>query len=153
MGIAALITWLIAALGGFYLLYTWISNGGPRKPSASRFPPALIFGHFALAAIGLVVWIIYLIVDNDTLAWIAFVLLVPVVLLGLTMQVRWLPTYRARTAAAATTGSAANPAVEPAAADVPAERHFPVAVVGGHGLFAVATVVLVLLTALEVGGS
>ncbi|WP_438483751.1 DUF2231 domain-containing protein [Streptomyces sp. S186] len=34
----------------------------------------------------------------------------------------------------------------------PAERHFPVPVVAGHGLFAVATVVLVLLTALGIGG-
>jgi hypothetical protein len=66
MGIAALITWLITALGGFYLLYTWISKGGPRQPSASHFPPGLIFGHFALAAIGLVLWIIYLIVCAAT---------------------------------------------------------------------------------------
>ncbi|MEV4264688.1 hypothetical protein [Kribbella sp. NPDC049584] len=138
MGIAALITWLITALGGFYLLFAWISKGGPKKPSTSRFRPALIFSHFALAAIGLVLWIVYVIVDNDTLAWIAFVLLVPVALLGLAMFRRWLPTYRTRTAAAA---------------DAPAEGHFPVAIVGGHGLFAVVTVVLVLLTALEVGGS
>ncbi|HEY4569739.1 MAG TPA: hypothetical protein VIH10_09750 [Kribbella sp.] len=138
MGIAALITWLITALGGFYMLFTWISKGGARTPSASHFPPALIFGHFALAAIGLVLWIVYVIVDNDTLAWIAFVLLLPVAALGFTMLARWLPTYRTRTAATT---------------DAPAERHFPVAVVGGHGLFAVTTLVLVLLTALEVGGS
>ncbi|GAA2694925.1 hypothetical protein [Nonomuraea recticatena] len=35
---------------------------------------------------------------------------------------------------------------------VPAERHFPVPVVAGHGLAAVGTVVLVLLTALGLGG-
>jgi hypothetical protein len=36
---------------------------------------------------------------------------------------------------------------------VPPEQHFPVPVVGVHGLLAVTTVVLVLLTALDVGGS
>jgi hypothetical protein len=35
----------------------------------------------------------------------------------------------------------------------PAEQHFPVAVVYLHGLLAVTTLVLVLLTALGVGGS
>jgi hypothetical protein len=46
--------------------------------------------------------------------------------------------------------AAATAAQEPA---VPAERSFPLTVVMGHGLFAVATLVLVLLTALGVGGS
>ncbi|MFF4758363.1 hypothetical protein [Streptomyces sp. NPDC001292] len=36
---------------------------------------------------------------------------------------------------------------------VPAERHFPLPVVLAHGLFAVVTLVLVLLTALGIGGS
>ena len=36
---------------------------------------------------------------------------------------------------------------------VPAEQHFPVVVVGVHGPLAVTTVVLVLLTALDVGSS
>lgn len=35
----------------------------------------------------------------------------------------------------------------------PAEKHFPVAVVAGHGLLAVVTVLLVLLAALGVGTS
>jgi manganese efflux pump family protein len=145
MGIAALVTWLLTALGGFFLLFTWISKGGQRQPGASRFSPGLIFGHFALAAVGLVVWIIYVVADADALAWIAFVLLVPVAALGFAMFARWLPTYRARSTATAAAGAGS--------ADEPAERHFPVAVVGAHGLFAVVTVVLVLLTALEVGGS
>jgi hypothetical protein len=130
MSIAALISWLITAVGGFVLLATWVARGGPKT---SRFSPVLIFGHFALAAIGLVVWIIYLVADTATLAWIAFVLLVPVALLGFTMLFRWLPTYRTRATVAAGTA--------------PAERHFPVAVVGAHGVLAVATVVLVLLAA------
>ncbi|TQC41320.1 hypothetical protein EEB14_55615 [Rhodococcus sp. WS4] len=150
MGIAALITWLLTAVGGFYMLSVWIAKGGPRRPSASHFPPALIFGHLALAVVGLVLWIIYLLTDTDALAWVAFIVLLPVAALGFTMLVRWIPSYRARAAVTATApGATAGAATE----QVPAEKHFPVVVVAGHGLFAVVTVVLVLLTALGVGGS
>jgi manganese efflux pump family protein len=124
MGIAALATWLLTAVGGFILLGTWIAKGGLRS---SRLPPALVFGHFALAAAGLVLWIIYLISDTKGLAWTALVLLVPVALLGFVSFARWIPVYRA-------------------ADQQPAEKHFPVVVVGAHGVFAVATVVLAALT-------
>ncbi len=92
MAVAALVTWLIAAAGGFFMLATWIAKGGTRDRQATRFSPALIFSHFALAAAGLVIWIIYLLADSDALAWIALILLVPVALLGFTMFGRWLPT-------------------------------------------------------------
>ncbi|MEV4167579.1 hypothetical protein [Nonomuraea dietziae] len=72
MDLAALITWVITALGGFSMLGIWIARGGAR-------------------------------------------------------------------------GGAGRLAV-------PAERHFPVPVVVGHGLAAVGTGVLVLLTALGLGG-
>jgi hypothetical protein len=151
MDIAALITWVITALGGFYMLGTWIQRGGIRQQQTgtSRLPAPVVFGHFALAAIGLVVWIIYVVADKSALAWTAFGLLLPVALLGFVMLARWIPVYRDRaTAGAATT--AAGPAAE---GSVPAERHFPVAVVLAHGLLAVVTLVLVLLTALGIGGS
>lgn len=145
MAIAALITWLIAAAGGVYMLAGWVARGGTRDPQASRFSPMLILSHFILAVAGLVIWIIYVVAESDALAWIALILLVPVAVLGFTMFALWLPTYRARAQvgtggeSAGSTGSAA------------AEAKFPVAVVGAHGLFAVATVVLVLLAALGVG--
>jgi hypothetical protein len=139
MAVAALITWIITALGGFFLLGTWISHGGHRQGSASRFPPALIFGHFALAAAGLVLWIIYVAVDSDALTWTAFVVVLVAALLGFVMLSRWIPTYRT---------AAAGPGDEG-----PAERHFPLLVVVGHGLLAATTLVLVLLAALEIGGS
>ncbi|MGV9678736.1 hypothetical protein ACWDSJ_25930 [Nocardia sp. NPDC003482] len=138
MGIAALILWLLTAGGGFFMLATWIAKGGARQPSSSHLPIPVVFGHFLLAAAGLVVWIVYLVADTDALAWVAFALLVPVALLGLVMLLRWLPVYQGR-------ATATDPQ--------PAERHFPVAVVAAHGVFAVATVVLVLLTALGVGES
>ncbi|GII92991.1 hypothetical protein [Sinosporangium siamense] len=140
MNIAALITWIITALGGFYMLGTWLARGGAR--GGSHLPVPVIFGHFALAATGLIIWIIYLIIDMNVLAWIALGLLVLVAVLGFVMLSRWIPVYRSRTAALAA-----------GELTTPAERHFPVAVVAGHGLFAVATVILVLLSALDIGGS
>jgi hypothetical protein len=150
MDIAALIFWIITAGGGFYLLATWLAKGGARPQpagSGSNFPPALIFSHFALAAAGLIVWIIYVANDKQALAWAAFVVLVVVALLGFTMFARWIPVYQSRRA-----GTAQAVGVG-AAPTEPAERHFPVPVVLLHGLLAATTLVLVLLSALEVGGS
>jgi hypothetical protein len=154
MGIAALITWLVTAAGGFVMLGTWIARGGLRQRAEgsspnSSFPPALIFGHFLLAAVGLVVWIAYVLLDRNVLAWVALGLLAPVAVLGFVMLARWLTIYRSRVAVAASTAHGAATAQT----GTPAESHFPVPVVVGHGLLAVATVVLVLLTALGVAGS
>jgi uncharacterized protein with PQ loop repeat len=109
-----------------------------REPG-SRIRPGLILSHFALAATGLVLWIIYVFTDSDALAWIAFVILLVVAVLGWTMFAIWW-RRRQRTALAQ--------AVDPG---TPAEQHFPVPVVAGHGVLAVTTVVLVFLAAIGVG--
>lgn len=129
MDIAALITWLVTAVGGFVMLGMWYSGGGQRPDGRTRLSPGFVFTHFGLAALGLVLWIVYVYNDSDVLAWLAFVLLLPVAALGFMMLARWLTARR-----------------EP----VP-EARFPVVVVAGHGLFAATTLVLVLLAALDVG--
>ncbi len=141
---AALVAWVITAGGGVVLLSIWLRRGGMRQQqeAGNRIRPPLILSHFLLAAAGLVVWIIYLRADRDALAWIAFVILAVVALLGWTMFAIW---FRRRQAPVGDTA--------PAASSNPPEQHFPVAVVTLHGLLAVTTVVLVLLAALEVGGS
>jgi hypothetical protein len=160
MAVAALVTWLITAGGGFVMLAAWLSRGGARSSSESvavgaarttagaaglpvnaptRLRPPLVFGHVGLAVAGLAVWIAYLATDDDRLTWAAFILLLPVALLGLTMFARWVQAGDHRRDA---TRGAARP-----------ESAFPLPVVIAHGLFAVTTVVLVLLTALGVGGS
>ena len=145
MEVTALVTWLVTAVGGFYMLGTWISRGGLAPGSTSRLPKPVLFGHFLLAAIGLVVWIIYLATDSHALAWTALILLIPVALLGLTMFARWLGVYRGTPVAAhAAVGAGAR-----AGGSEPAERGFPVPIVLGHGLFAVITLILVLLTAVS----
>jgi hypothetical protein len=141
---AALITWVLTAGGGFVLLAIWLARGGMRQQDegGNRIRPPLIMSHFLLAATGLVIWIIYVANDSDTLAWIAFAALLVVALLGFTMFAIWLQRRQGRGAVAE--------AVTP---NTPAEQHFPVAIVGLHGLLAATTLVLVLLTAIGVGGS
>lgn len=142
MRIAALVTWVITAVGGLQMLDAWIAPFGVtrQRKARSRLPGWVVLGHFGLAIAGLAVWFVYLTLGRRSLAWTALILLAPTALLGFTMLLRWLPVYRARTA-------------PDAGPDGPAERDFPVAIVAGHGLFAVATVVLVLLCALNVRGS
>jgi hypothetical protein len=137
---AALIAWIVTAGGGFVLLAIWLARGGPRTASAggSRIRTPLIMSHFLLAAAGLVLWIVYVVADNETLAWVSFVLLLVVALLGFTMFGIWLRGRRAVSAAGGETA---------------AEQHFPVPIVALHGLLAATTLVLVFLTAVGVGGS
>jgi hypothetical protein len=134
---AALISWVVTAGGGFVLFALWLRHGGmQRSEPGRRIRPPLILSHFGLAALGLVLWIIYVATDNDALAWIAFAILVAVALLGWTMFFIWWQRRKAGTAAAPESASG-----------MPAEQNFPVGIVTLHGLLAVTTVVLVLLAA------
>jgi hypothetical protein len=153
---------------------------GPGGGRTSNFRSPVVFGHFLLAVAGLVVWLVYLVADSIALAWVAFADLVVVAVLGETLILRWTKDRRSATGtvdgtgdgtgagagATAATGSAAAATGGGASGDTLtghaatgtstgrlAEQRFPVPVVGAHGLFAVATLVLVLLTALGVGGS
>jgi hypothetical protein len=93
---------------------------------------------------GLLLWIGYLLVDKERLAWAAVVILGTVALLGLIMAARWIRVYR--------DFADPGPALTRSVA-VPPERNFPLPVVVSHGVLAVTTIVLVLFTALGVGGS
>jgi uncharacterized membrane protein SirB2 len=136
---AALVTWLLTAGGGFVLLSIWLARGGmqQQREGRDRIRPPLIMSHFLLAAGGLVLWIVYVFADSTALAWIAFAALCVVAALGFGMFAIWLRRRRAEAATAST----------------PAEQHFPVPIVGLHGLLAATTLVLVFLAAIGVGGS
>jgi manganese efflux pump family protein len=138
----ALVSWVLTAGGGFVLLAIWLGRGGMRqgREGGGRIKPPLILSHFLLAATGLVIWIVYIASDSESLAWIAFAILAVVAALGWTMFAIWWRRRQARGAVAE--------AVSP---DTPAEQHFPVSIVTLHGVLAVTTVVLVFLTAVGVG--
>jgi hypothetical protein len=149
---AALIAWVITAGGGFVLLGLWLKGGGMRQAGVPgrviRAP--LILGHFALAATGLVLWIIYVAADSDALAWIAFALLLVVALLGFTMFALWLQQRRTPAVASAPLGPGTTETAS-GGSQGSAERRFPVPIVLAHGALAATTLVLVLLAAAGVG--
>ena len=166
MAYVALIAWFITALGGLYMLAVWLieNDATNQRHAASRLPLPVIVAHVSLAVTGLCVWVGYLILDRQTLAWAAVCILGAIALLGFTMFARWVPVYRSASAQAepvqVSRGSLFEPAqatatrtVARAANDTPPEGAFPLVVVLAHGTFAVSTVVLVLLTALGVGGA
>src|SRR5215217_9787479 len=123
---AALVAWVLTAGGGVVMLAIWVARGGMRQRERGRIRPPLILGHFALAAGGLVLWIVYVATDSDVVAWIALALLLIVAVLGFTMFGVWVKQRQSPAARAA----AAAPG-EPAE---PAEQTFPVSIVALHGL-------------------
>jgi hypothetical protein len=146
MSLAALYIWMITILGGLLLLVIWIMEYDRefQSSAATRLPVPVISAHALLGMGGLILWIGYLLVDQERLAWAAVVDLGAVIVLGLIMAARWITVYRRfadpRAPRARTIG-------------VPPERNFPLPVVIAHGLLAVTTIVLVVFTALSVGGS
>jgi hypothetical protein len=156
MALIALIAWLCTVSLGLYLLAIWLIEYDRefQSAAATRLPVAVIGTHALLAFGGLAVWALYLITDVERFAWAAAATLSVVVTLGLTMAVRWIGvrrTHEAPRPVAVPVGG--QPGSSGARVPVPPERHFPAPVVIVHGIFAGATILLVLLTALGVGES
>jgi manganese efflux pump family protein len=93
MAIATLVTWLLTAGIGAYMLRTWIARDGPRltRVAGDRLPPVVVYGHATLALTGLVVWISYVSSGLAALAWCGACLLMPVIGLGAAMVTVWTP--------------------------------------------------------------
>jgi hypothetical protein len=97
MRVATLISWLLTASLGGFMLRTWIARGGLRRERArpGGLPPQLIFGHAGLAVTGLAVWSGYMASGMRGLAWTAVGALMVTVGLGLSTVTLWTP-YPAR---------------------------------------------------------
>jgi manganese efflux pump family protein len=92
LAFVTLITWLIDAGSGGYMLRTWIARGGLRRQRASdRLAPRVVFGHFGMATTGLLVWLSYLATRWIVLAWLAVGLLMLVIGLGVSTVTVWTP--------------------------------------------------------------
>jgi hypothetical protein len=143
MSVAALFTWMVTILAGLILVVIWIIEYDPefQTAAATRLPVPVISAHALLGLGGLMLWIGYLLEDQQQLAWATVAALGAVAILGLIMAARWIGVYRT--------------VVDPGpsltrSTTVPPERNFPLPVVVVHGILAVTTLVLVLFTALGV---
>jgi hypothetical protein len=123
MRFAALISWLLTASLGAFMLRTWLARGGLDRERArvGGLPPQLIFSHAGLALSGLLVWSGYVATGTRAVAWTAVGLLMVTIPLGLCTVTLWTP-YPAgrpgeRRAPTATDGSVVvvpdNPADNP----------------------------------------
>ena len=161
MPIAATITWVVTAACGLYLLTIWLIEYDREFQSvaATRLPVPVISTHALLAITGMILWTVFLMTGAQNMEWLVAAILTVVFILGTIMVVRWIGVYRAyrarsRRAHAAVpvpvgAGYGATRAGLGHRAAIPPERHFPVTVVILHGVFAVVTFVLVLLSALN----
>ncbi|WP_067457907.1 hypothetical protein [Actinomadura macra] len=131
MAFAALAAWVLAAVAGGYLLVVWTAREG-RATKVTRFPILVIVGHPLAALLGLAVWITYLATGVAGYAWGAFAALLVVAFQGFMLFTRWLVGRGGRHARGA-------------------EQAFPATAVAVHGLVALTTVILVFLTAIQVG--
>jgi hypothetical protein len=94
---ATLISWLVTASLGAFMLRTWLARGGLSVERAKKdgLPPQLIFGHATAALTGLLCWVAFLVSGARPLAWGAVALLAVAVGLGLCTVTLWTP-YPAR---------------------------------------------------------
>ena len=122
MRFATLLSWLVTASLGTFMLRTWLARDGLRRERAREggLPPHLIFGHATLALIGLLLWIGYLASGARPLAWAGVGALMVTVCLGLCTVTLWTPYPARRPGERRAPGTADAPAATPDAAEVSA---------------------------------
>jgi hypothetical protein len=142
----AMYVWMGTILAGLLLFGIWIMEYDREFQTAAEthLPVPVISAHALLGIGGLMLWIGYLLVDQDRLAYGAIAVLGTVALLGLIMAARWIGVYRAYANPDRASGSTIT---------VPPERKFPVPLVVTHGLLALTTIGLVVLTVFTPDGS
>jgi hypothetical protein len=93
LGVITLITWVLTASIGAYMLTTVLGRDGLRQQRTVRdgLPPGVLFGHFGLALTGLAVWVSFVATGWVPLAWSAVGLLMPAFGLGICTVTLWTP--------------------------------------------------------------
>lgn len=140
--VAALLAWLATAGSGGWILIRWRRAGGrlarPRGAADSAAPSAVILGHVGLGLLGLALWTLFIITGWAAFAWISVGLLACVAGLGMTVLFTGLPSPR----------PPASPGLASASSSPTRSGRQPAAAIAAHGLFVLASLLLVLLAAI-----
>jgi hypothetical protein len=138
----ALLAWLATAASGGFVLARWLLAGGrPLRGTPTAAPPAVILGHVGAGALGLVLWVSFMLSGWVPLAWTALAVLAPVAGLGMGVLLLGLPgPARPRTETGAVGARAAG-----------RRTGIPVLAVAAHGVFAVTALLLVLMATIGAG--
>jgi manganese efflux pump family protein len=171
LGLATLLSWILTASIGAYMLRSLVRHGALHRQRSVRdgLSPRVLYGHFSLALSGLVVWAAFLATGWGPLTWVAVALLTPAIGLGICTVTLWTPYPRppahgaaagrltdATLARALTDEVLAARLVDEVIASLPEgtprrprkPRVYPAAVIPfGHGLAALATFTLAVVTA------
>jgi manganese efflux pump family protein len=96
LGFATLLSWILTASIGAYMLRSLISHGALRRQRSVRdgLSPRVLYVHFSLALSGLVVWAAFLATGWGPLTWVAVGLLTPAIGLGICTVTLWTPYPR-----------------------------------------------------------
>jgi hypothetical protein len=141
MSVAALFSWMATIAAGLVLLVIWIIEYDHdfQSTAATRLPVPVISAHAMLGLFAILLWVGYLLLGAAWLAWATVAAVGTVATLGLTLAARWFRVYR--------TFAHPGPAMT-RRTPAPPERSFPLPVVAAHGILALSTVALVLITVL-----
>jgi hypothetical protein len=96
LDVATLVSWLATEALGAFMVRSWIVRGGiraarqrPARPEVMSLP--VLAGHAGLNAAGLVCWVVFLAAAAKPAAWLAIVLMAPAIGLGISTVTIWTP--------------------------------------------------------------
>jgi len=87
LDVVTLVSWLATEALGAFMVRSWLARGGAR---AAMSVPVLV-GHAGLNLAGLVCWIVFVIAAAKPAAWLALALLAPAIGLGVSTVTIWTP--------------------------------------------------------------
>jgi hypothetical protein len=177
LAVAALLSWLAAEALGAFMVRSWIVRGGiraarqrPARPDAMSLP--ILAGHAGLNAAGLLCWIVFVTSGAKPAAWLAIVFMAPAIGLGISTVTIWTPypgpgPQRPAPARALAEHEITSALHDDALTDQlvdqflarnlapppprPAGWHLRPLVPAGHGVLAIATFSLAVLSAVSAG--